>query len=121
MNTVLRDDLSTPHWTALAEGVLMIQQCADCMSYQWYSRDWCLACGGSDVGWAKVSGHGDLVTWTEACPPDGVITAVVRLREGVQVFGHLAAREGQHLRVGSAVTFSPSAGTQPRIQWKVDS
>ena len=120
---MLQDDLSRPHWSALAEGSLVIQHCPDCGLHQWYPRDWCLACDGSNIGWVAVSGRGELVTWTVApsSGSSGSAVAVVLLEEGVQVFGALIVREGQRLRARAPVTFSPSNEQQPHIQWKVDS
>jgi hypothetical protein len=123
MNNVLYDELSNPHWSALAGGSLMIQQCVDCGTHQWYPRDWCLACDGSDVDWVAVSGHGELATWTIACTPEGTesAVAVVVLREGVQVFGELTGYDDRYIRAGAPVTFiGSSAASRPRIQWKVE-
>lgn len=50
-------------WEAAARDVLSIPRCGGCARFQWYPRESCPRCGGSDWSWAPVSGRGNLYSW----------------------------------------------------------
>lgn len=60
---------SKPYWDALAEGRLVIQQCAACGTLRHYPRPVCDACYSMDVTWRQVSGRGRVHSWTVAHHP----------------------------------------------------
>ena len=50
-------------WEAAARGELAIPRCAACAAYNWYPREACARCGGTDMPWTAVSGRGSLFSW----------------------------------------------------------
>jgi uncharacterized OB-fold protein len=50
-------------WAAAAREQLAIPRCAACARLQWYPRERCAACGGSELPWTPVSGRGTLFSW----------------------------------------------------------
>lgn len=58
------DELAGPFWSAAESGVLAIQRCLRCSTYQHPPRPLCRACGGTDLHFEPVSGRGHLWSWT---------------------------------------------------------
>ena len=102
------DDVSRGFWDASARGVLAIQRCQQCQSYQHPPRSICRACGATELAFEPVTGDARLWGWTvthhnvlggfEAAIPYTCL--VVELVEQAEVFlvSDLIGRE--HLRKG---------------------
>ena len=56
--------LTEPYWEACRHGVLTMQRCEDCELYQYYPRIICSHCGGVDLLWSRVSGFGQIKSFT---------------------------------------------------------
>jgi uncharacterized protein len=56
--------LDTPYWDGLAEGMLRIQKCAECGTYQWYPRPLCSNCYSEQLEWEPVATAGTLYSYT---------------------------------------------------------
>jgi len=99
------------YWTAGAEGVLRIQRCAECGTYQHPPFPRCSTCGSEAVAPEAVSGKGRLASYTvnrEAWVPGLAVPfvfGVVELAEQEQlyVFTNVLADE---VRVGMPLTVS---------------
>ena len=51
------DRVSRDYWEACARGELMVQECSDCGTRQFYPRAICTACGG-EPHWLTTAGRG---------------------------------------------------------------
>lgn len=99
------------YWTAGAEGVLRIQRCGPCGTYQHPPFPRCSSCGSEAVAPEAVSGKGRLASYTvnrEAWVPGLAVPfvfGVVELAEQEQlyVFTNVLADE---VRVGMPLTVS---------------
>lgn len=83
---------------ALARGELIVQKCGNCSRLNMYPRYACPYCQSQDLGWQKVSGRGQLHSYTvlRIGAPQGFeddlpyALGVVKLEEGVQLLVRLA-------------------------------
>lgn len=60
----LPDPDSSAYWQALAAHELRVQRCTDCGTYRWPSREICHRCRGTRSEMARMSGSGEVVSWT---------------------------------------------------------
>ena len=76
------DELTAPWWDATREHCLLVQQCENCRSVQWFPRFICMSCGSRDLGWGKASGRGVVDTFTviHRAPRAGLRTPYVLAR-----------------------------------------
>lgn len=61
--TAVPDELSAGYWSAAARHELSIQRCGACGRLHHPPQRRCDGCGGSDLGWAAVSGRGAIYSW----------------------------------------------------------
>jgi uncharacterized protein len=58
-----RDEINTPYWSSLANGVLSFQRCNAC-GHAWLpARSECPHCLADDSQWVPASGGAKLVSW----------------------------------------------------------
>ena len=57
------DDLTRPFWEAAREHRLVIQRCQSCEAFQHPPRPACAACGGGQLDWTPISGHGEVYSY----------------------------------------------------------
>ena len=50
--------VSAPYWDATKSKRLTMQRCANCHQLVWYPRFVCPHCGGDELAWETLSGHG---------------------------------------------------------------
>jgi uncharacterized OB-fold protein len=99
---------SAPFWAGLNEGVIRLQQCAECRAWVFYPRSRCCRCLGDQLNWHEVTGNASLYTFTIARQPtaphfaDEVPQklAVVELEQGVRMTTTLVNVEENAIRVG---------------------
>jgi len=99
------------YWDGLNEGFLKAQKCGSCGVLRHYPRPVCDKCHSMDVDWVKLSGHGQVHTWTithhafHPCfkPELPYILVTVDLDEGVRMQAQLDAPADTKLEVGQAV------------------
>lgn len=106
-----RTALNAPYLDGLSEGVLRLQFCTICATYQFYPRPLCLACGASAPEWRQVSGRGRLyaISWLAMAPsapfkpalPYAI--ALVDLEEGPRMMAHI--RDADAPAIGDPVVF----------------
>jgi uncharacterized OB-fold protein len=102
---------SKPYWDALAEGRLVIQQCAACGTLRHYPRPVCDACYSMDVTWRQACGRGRVHSWTvahHAFHPGfkgelPYVLATVDLEEGVRMVAQLRGMAPEAMAIGLPV------------------
>jgi uncharacterized OB-fold protein len=114
------NDIVAEFRAGLLQGVLLLQRCRGCSHLQMYPRYRCTKCQSDQLGFTAASGAGILHSYTviRAVPPRGFeddvpyALGVVKLPEGVQLLGRLAAhpesREWSHYRCDGPVVFCPA-------------
>lgn len=104
-------DISQPYWDAATAGKLVIQECQDCGSKQFYPRNLCMKCGSDRLGWLTCSGEGGIYTYTinhRAPHPyfkDKVpyVVAMIDLDEGVRMMANIQGENALRARIGARV------------------
>ena len=82
------DPTTHQFWAAAARRELILQQCADCRTCQFYPRPYCLSCGSSELTWVEAKGGGTVYSLSEVhmAPSPEIETpylvAIVELDEG---------------------------------------
>ena len=98
-------------WKACKKGVLLIQHCSLCESYQFYPRALCANCWNTDVTWVESKGEGHIWTYTvtyqnrTAGFVDEIpyIVALVLLKEGVKLFTNIIDCNPKDVEIGMEV------------------
>ena len=98
-------------WSYVAAGELRIQQCAECGTFRHPPRPLCATCGSTTTEWVAVSGRGEVWAATMISPPTVPAFAartpynavVVRLDEGVFMFGNVVDSMPESIPVGARV------------------
>jgi uncharacterized OB-fold protein len=120
-------DLSAPYWDGAARGELMCQRCRNCGIHFLHAREWCPACGSTDVPWVLTNGTGEVLTYTVVshAPYDAFeqdvpyVIAIVRLVEGAQLMCNIVDIDPASIDVGLpvSVTFERRNGiTLPQFR-----
>ena len=99
---------SAPFWQGLAEGRILLQQCADCGQCVFYPRSHCSACLSAELEWKEVSGEAEVYSFTIARRPtapqfaglEPQFIAVVALKEGVRMNSVIVNVDEGALKVG---------------------
>lgn len=117
--------LTAPYWEACRRGGLVLQRCRSCARFVHFPEASCPFCGGTELGWDPVSGHGRVHTFSTVhrsflpgfTPPYTV--AWIDLDEGVRAFGTLLTGTDEP-RIGAEVTvcFEEIPGFGPVPQWR---
>ncbi|MFF2059919.1 Zn-ribbon domain-containing OB-fold protein [Rhodococcus qingshengii] len=103
-----RDTWSAPFFDAAALGELVILRCQDCNEWSAPQARRCAFCSSDRVTWTKVTGQGEVVSWTAPHLREGQTTkpayvvAIVQLPEGPWIY--VQSRADIELRVGQVVT-----------------
>jgi hypothetical protein len=108
---------------SLARGQLIVQKCNECSKLNMYPRYACPFCQSENLGWQKVSGRGQLHSFTvlRLGAPQGFESdlpyalGVIKLEEGVQLLARLApdeARDWASYKCDDAVEFVPQSAAQ---------
>lgn len=100
-------EISAPYWAGLQAHEVRLQQC-DQGHWLFFPRTHCPTCGSRQLAWRKVSGEGQLYTYTVARVPTmpeftdemPQLLAVVELDEGVHINTTLVGVAPEQLRVG---------------------
>lgn len=53
-----------PFWEGAAKQQLLMQRCLDCSAYIWTPRPSCFECGSENIQWQKLSGRGEVYSFT---------------------------------------------------------
>jgi uncharacterized OB-fold protein len=103
--------LEQPFWYWCGADELRIQRCLGCLAWRHPPRPRCPQCGGTGLGWERVSGRGVVWSFTICHPP--VLPAfthavpynavVVRLEEGVFLVSNLIGCANEDIKIGMDV------------------
>jgi uncharacterized protein len=104
-------ELTEPFWEATREKRFLLQWCVDCEVAQYFPRDICLACGGTNLEWREASGDGVVYTMTVENKPmnpainDGerYVIALVDLAEGPRMMTNVFGCPPDDVYVGMPV------------------
>ncbi|MEG0676977.1 MAG: OB-fold domain-containing protein [Comamonas sp.] len=103
-------EISAPFWQGLKAQEVRVQRC-DQGHWLFFPRRHCPVCGSRDVQWHKVSGEGQLYSFTIARIPTlpeftdelPQLLAVVELEEGVRMNTTIVGVEPEALKIGMAL------------------
>ena len=119
--------ISQPYWDALKKHEVHLQHCQDCGGWVFFPRAHCNHCGSTNLQWEKVSGEGELYTYTTArIPTMPEFTdeapqqlAVVKLKEGVHINTNLIGVDADKIQIGMAVrpVFDERPGAQTILRF----
>lgn len=128
-----RDGLDAPYWEGTRRGVLMVQRCRDCGTYQWGPEWMCHHCRSFDVGWTEVSPGGRIYSWQRPYHPvhpaladqGPYLVVLVELPQagGIRMLGNLIGDPLQSVSIGDDVeaVFEPHDDGEPPftlVQWQ---
>ena len=115
--------LTAPYWEACRRGELQLQRCGDCARFIHFPEASCPFCGGTNLGYAPVSGRGRVHTFSTIhrtflpgfTPP--YVVAWIDLDEGVRAFGNLHSAEPA-IGMAVQVCFDELPGFGPVPNWR---
>ena len=122
------DQLYAPHYAALRERRLVVQECAHCGSRQWPPRELCFACHESEPGWVEVGPDGEVFTytvvyrgfepWFAERVPYGIV--VVSVGPGLLMVGNYFGDDVESLECGMRVkaSFEDVDDDLTLLQWE---
>lgn len=121
-------ELSQGFWDAVAEQQLVIQKCRGCAQLRHYPQPLCPACHSKEYEWARVSGRGEIYSFTVAhrafhpAWKDHVpyVIATIELDEGVRMVCDLLGTDPERVAIGQRVEVAfeelPGQGWMPRFE-----
>lgn len=100
---------SRPYWDAARRHELQLQHCGACGKYIYYPRPRCPNCMSDDLKWERVSGRGQLYSYTivrrastRSFADGPYVLAIIELDEGPRMTTNLIAAQDQ-LKIGMPV------------------
>lgn len=108
------DGVSEPYWSGLRAGVLKVQRCAHCGTWQ-FGPEWiCHGCHAFDPAWVEVAPRGRIYSWERIWHPahpalkahGPYLAVLVELPQagGVRMVGNLLGDPMQEVVIGAQVT-----------------
>lgn len=100
---------TTGYWDGVRRGELMIKRCGGCQRYLYPRRIFCPACSSDDLEWVRSPGSGEVYTFStvyRAPTRDFEVpytNGIVRLDEGVYMFGRLVGKDHEQIAIGDRV------------------
>jgi len=101
--------LSRPHWDGCREGVLRVQRCAACGSYEFIPQAVCTRCQAGKLEWVESSGRGSVYSHTTVYRPPRpefdapYVVAIVELEEGWHMLTNLVDCTPEEVAIGLSV------------------
>lgn len=98
------------YWDGVRDGELRIKRCDDCGEHLHPRRIFCPECRSNSLAWVAVEGRGEVYSFStiyRAPSPEfeaPYTNGIVRLVEGVYLFGRFIGKPHDTIRVGDAVT-----------------
>lgn len=97
-------------WEATLDGQLLVQQCVECGTTQFYPRIVCTSCGALDPEWIEASGVGEVYSYVVCHLPgepgfaDYVpyVVAIVELAEGPRTIAFVPS-DAADIEIGTTV------------------
>lgn len=107
------DGLSAPYWDGLRQGVLRVQRCTQCGTWQ-FGPEWiCHGCLRFDPAWVEVVPTGRIYSWERVWHPvhpalkerGAYLAVLVELPQAgnVRMVGNLLGDALQEVRIGAEV------------------
>jgi len=106
-------DMTRPFWEGARNGILRIQKCRSCSTYDFFPKPSCISCGRRTLDWVDMSGRGEvyafsvattvmmnLPAWKDDLP---VILCLIDLEEGGRMYARLTGCEPEDVRIGMQV------------------
>ena len=127
------DGLDLPYWEGTRQGLLRVQRCTACGTFQWGPEWICHACNALDPAWVEVAPTGRIYTWSRCWHPvhpalknhGPYLAVLVELPQAgsVRMLGNLVGDPLQEVRIGDAVeaVFEPhddAAAPYTLVQWR---
>lgn len=121
-------EISQPFWDACARGELVVQRCTDCQTLRHYPQLRCPACQSPDYDWARLSGRGEIYSYTVAhrafhaawADHAPYVLATLELEEGVRMQCDLLGVSPETVAIGQRVEVYfedlPGQGAMPRFR-----
>jgi hypothetical protein len=105
------DAATEPYWQAAREQRLVMPRCEECGRYHFYPRTLCPHCSSSRVNWTRVSGKGEVYSFTiihrapsaAFAPAVPYVVASVKLAEGPHLMTNIVGIEPDAVRIGMPV------------------
>ena len=130
------EGVAAPYWTGLRDGVLRVQRCACCGTWQFGGEWLCHHCHAWDPAWTEVAPEGRIYSWERVWHPvhpalkdhGPYLAVVVALPHagGLRMLGNLLGDPLQPVTIGAAVAgvFEPHAGDAAvpaygLLQWRL--
>lgn len=96
-------------WASAERGELAVQQCTGCRTLWHPPRATCPACGGMEMGEARMSGDGVVLSWGQSVHPrpfgfaEPPVAVLVELAEGPRIVSTLEGVAVDDVRAGMPV------------------
>ena len=130
------DGVAAPYWDGLRDGVLRVQRCASCSTWQFGGEWLCHHCHAWDPAWVEVAPQGRVYSWERVWHPvhpalkdhGPYLAVVVDLPHagGLRMLGNLLGDPMQGVAIGAEVVgeFEPHAGSDAvppygLLQWRI--
>jgi uncharacterized OB-fold protein len=112
-------------WNELKKGNVFATRCKGCGKLHFPPVADCGNCGSSEIEWSKLTGKGQIVTFTQVVVKPAsfsqespYIVAVAELFEGVKVLAWLSGVEKEKVKVGMKVKLKPKIISGEKIAYE---
>lgn len=127
------EGVNAPFWQGLAQGVLRVQRCAACGTWQFGGEWLCHRCHAFDPAWVEVAPRGRIFSWERVWHPvhpalkerGPYLVVLVELPHagGVRMLGNLLGDAMQAVPIGAEVVgvFEHHRDNEPPyslLQWR---
>jgi len=108
------DSDTAKFWEGCKRHELLMQRCDQCKSYRYPPRSICPKCFSLNARWDKVSGRGEVYTFTVArvplspewVPDIPYVIGVIQLNEGVRIVSNIVGCKIEDIKIGMTVEVS---------------
>ena len=102
---------TAPYWESCRRHQLRIQQCSNCMSYQFFPRIYCSKCFSEEIEWVDASGRAKVLSFTVVRHPVSpayaakipYVVGLVTLEEGPQMMTNIVECAPEEVWIGMPV------------------
>ena len=127
------DGLDRPFWEGTRKGLLLVQRCGNCGTWQWGPEWLCHACRSFDMRWEPVDGRGVIYSWERPRHPVHpalrdvgpylVVMVELPAAAGIRMIGNLLGPAEQKVVIGAPVeaVFEPHDDAElpyTLVQWR---
>ncbi|MGI6548774.1 MAG: Zn-ribbon domain-containing OB-fold protein [Syntrophomonadales bacterium] len=102
---------SEPYWSYLKRNELWIPRCDSCSQLVFYPREICPHCSGLEFTWEKMSGRGEVYSFTVIRRPflpefaslAPYVFAIIELEEGIRMASNVINCQPEDVYIGLSV------------------